>query len=366
LIGKLPRLASHQGRQAVFIAVNHFSPIREKLPALLLAFAMSIGCFAQEPAPQDPVPPPQQAPAAPAIAETPAPPQNTPAGPPADFTISANVDLVMLHLTVKDRDGGFASGLEKENFQVLEDGRNQTITVFRRADVPVTLGLVVDHSSSVIPKRAMVNDAAVRLVEASNPQDEVFIVHFNEKPRLSLDPVPFTASIPQLRAALNTPMPTGRTALYDGIAQAVDQVKKGKMGKRVLVVLSDGGDNSSTYKLEEVLHLAQRASVIIYTVGLFDETDPDRNPKVLKRIAEETGGEYFRPRELSQLKDICEHIATDVRNQYVLGFCPATSDKDDVWREVKVVANAPGRRLKVRTRAGFFAMKHQHNEAATQ
>ncbi len=300
----------------------------------------------------------------PVLPQQPAPPEPAPAldvdkgGDEHEYTISTSVDLVVLHMTVKDRNGGFASGLEKDNFSVFEDGKPQPITVFRKADVPVTLGLVVDHSSSMIPKRAQVNDAALRLIQASNPDDEVFIVHFNENPRMSLgENATFTGSIDQLRAALHTPMPTGRTALYDGIAQALDHLKKGKLGKRVLVVLSDGGDNASRFTLDEVLQLAQRSDVIIYTVALFDETDPDRNPKVLRRIADETGGEYFQPEILGHLKEVCEHIARDVRNQYVVGFSPSPTDGDNVWRAVKVVAQSPGRRLKVRTRAGYFAMK---------
>lgn len=285
--------------------------------------------------------------------------------PPKDFSISLNVDLVVLHVAVKDRRGRLVGALEKEHFRVYEDGRPQEIRFFRSEDVPVTLGLVVDNSASMIPKRADVIGAALALAEARNPRDEIFVVHFNEQAVLGLPPgVPFTSDLGQVSAALQARMPEGRTALYDALALALDHLERGKTDKRALVVISDGGDNASRLDFKSILRKAQKSNVIIYTIGLFDETDTDREPSVLRRLAKVTGGEIFLPRSVQGASNICRRIAEDMRAQYSLGYVPPPVREGEGYRTIEVKAWLPGRdRLRCRTRPGYFASRGR-SEAA--
>lgn len=266
-----------------------------------------------------------------------------------------NVNLVVLHVAVKDRRGRLVGGLEKEHFRVYEDGRPQEIRFFRSEDIPVTLGLVVDNSASMIPKRADVIGAALALAAARNPRDEIFVVHFNERASLALPPdVPFTSDHGQLSAALQARLPEGKTALYDAIALALDHLEKGKTDKRALVIISDGGDNASRQDFKNALRVAQKSNAIIYTIGLFDETDPHRNPAVLRRLAKVTGGEVFLPRSVQQAASICRRIAEDMRAQYSLAYVPPPAREGEDLRSIEVRASAPGRdRLRCRTRPGY-------------
>jgi VWFA-related protein len=218
------------------------------------------------------------------------------------------------------------------------------------------LGLVVDNSASMIPKRADVIAAALALAASRNPRDEIFVVHFNERASLALPPeIPFTSDHGQLSAALQARMPEGKTALYDAIALALDHLEKGKTDKRALVVISDGGDNASRQDFNNALRGAQKSNAIIYTIGLFDETDHDRNPAVLRRLANATGGQVFLPRSVQQAAGICRRIAEDIRAQYSLGYVPPPIREGEDFRAIEVRASAPGRdRLQCRTRSGYF------------
>lgn len=271
--------------------------------------------------------------------------------------ISVDVNLVVLHLTVRNKKGGFVAGLGRENFRVFEDNRPQTIQFFQHEDVPVAVGLIVDNSGSMRPKRADVTAAALDFVRTSNPQDEMFIVNFNERTRLGLpDTELFTARRVELEEALNGVPAAGKTALYDAIELGIDHLKHAHHDKKVLVVISDGGDNASGHTLGDVLGSAARSDVIIYTVGLFDEFDEDRNPGVLKRIARASGGEAFLPDQTSEVVPICERIAEDIRNQYTIGYRPADTGLNGGYRTIKVTAmGAHGEKYPVRTRAGYVA-----------
>jgi VWFA-related protein len=277
--------------------------------------------------------------------------------PPENPTISVNVNLVVLHATVLDRKGGFVSGVQKEGFHVYEDGAPQVIRVFDHEDVPVAVGLAVDNSGSMSRKRKDVTAAARAFVRASNPLDEMFVVNFNERVTFGLpDTRLFSASTAELERALNGIPASGRTALYDAIEAALNHLKKATLDKKVLIVISDGGDNASHHKLGEVLDDAGRSDAIVYTVGLFDEAEENRNRGVLMKIARATGGEALLPQETSQVVAICEQIATDVRNQYTIGYVPSNQKLDSTRRTIKVTATGRhGEKLLVRTRAGYIA-----------
>jgi VWFA-related protein len=231
-----------------------------------------------------------------------------------------DVSLVVLHATVSDRHDRFVSDLHEQDFEVYEDGVPQRIQLFRHEDIPVTVGLVVDHSGSMRPKLAEVTAAARTFVQSSNREDEMFVVNFNENVTLDLpDAIRFTNSSDELERAIWKAPATGMTALYDAIAKALEQLQAGSRDKKVLIVVSDGGDNASTHSLVQVMNLAEQSSAIIYTIGIFDEEDPDQNPRVLNRLAQATGGEAFFPDQLSESVAICERIARDIRNQYTIG-----------------------------------------------
>lgn len=268
-----------------------------------------------------------------------------------------DVALVVLHATVSNRQGGFASNLREQDFQVYEDGVPQTIRLFRHEDIPVTVGLVVDHSGTMRPKLAEVAAATRTFVQFSHREDQMFVVNFNENVTLSLpEAIRFTDSSAELERAIANAPASGMTALYAAIAKALEQLQAGDRDKKVLIVISDGGDNASAQSLAQVMLTADRSGAVIYTIGLFDPDDPDRNPGVLNRLARATGGEAFLPGELSDVVAICERIARDIRNQYTIGYVSTNTARNGAYRAIRVVARAAGKSaLSVRTRAGYTA-----------
>ena len=276
---------------------------------------------------------------------------------PESFRISVDVALVVLHATVTDREGSFVHNLGEQDFTVYEDGVRQPIRLFRNEDIPVTVGLVVDHSTTMRPKLAEVTAAARTFVRSSNREDEMFVVNFNEIVSLGLPgTIRFTNSVAELENAITTVPTRGETALYDAVAEALDELQAGSRDRKVLIVVSDGGDNASKRSLTQVMKLAQQSSAVIYTVGLFDDEDPDRNPGVLKRLAEATGGETFLPDQFGEVAAICERIARDIRHQYTIGYVPRNPGRDGTYRAIRVVAQAKGHdRMFVRTRTGYIA-----------
>jgi VWFA-related protein len=274
------------------------------------------------------------------------------------YVLRTNVDLVVLRATVRDRKGAPVSGLTKENFQVYEDKALQRIESFSHDDIPVTVGLVIDSSGSMRPKRSDVISAALAFVRSSNPEDQIFVVNFNEHVSLGLSAnSPFTSDAAQLETALSRNVITGMTALYDAIATGLEQLQRGKWDKKVLVVVSDGGDNASKGNLAQVMSMVSQSNAVIYTMGIFDETDEDRNPRVLKQLSRASGGEAFFPKTLQGILPICEQIAHDIRSQYTITFVPTNRKQNGVYRAIDVKAHETpgGRRLSVITRAGYSA-----------
>jgi VWFA-related protein len=287
-----------------------------------------------------------------------APPASALAPPPprasGEYTISENVNLVLLDVSVKDKNGGYVSGLPKDAFTVLEDGKPQTITQFADNDIPVTVGLVVDNSGSMAPKKPDVITAALVFIQSSNPLDEWFVINFNDRVWRGLPPVlPFTDDIKLLRAALAKTDPAGRTALYDAITAGLRQLEMGRRDKKTLVVISDGGDNASTHDLGDVRRAVLESPATIYTVGIFNAEDKDKNPNVLEKLANVSGGVCYLPKQLSDVVGICRQIAKDIRTRYTIGYVPQQLSKKGI-RHIKVEVKAPGHeKLIARTRTSY-------------
>jgi Ca-activated chloride channel family protein len=273
------------------------------------------------------------------------------------FRFSANVDLVTLPITVRDTKGRPVSDLRQADFEVSEGGVRQAIRVFRHEDIPVTAGLVIDHSGSMRPKITDVIAAAATFVKSSNPEDEMFVVNFNDHVSLGLPAgTHFTNKIDELESAIRRARVEGQTALYDGVYEALELAAGGSREKKALIVISDGGDNTSKHTMAEVLKLAERSAAVIYTIGIFDVDDEDRNPGVLRNLAHATGGEAYFPAVLDGVIATCEGIAREIRSQYLLGYVPAGGSQQAGYRTIHVAAHAAGKgKLSVRTRSGYFA-----------
>jgi VWFA-related protein len=282
---------------------------------------------------------------------------------PADFVLRSDVRLVLLDVSVKDRDGGWVAGLSKDNFHVDENGAPQDITVFANNDIPVTIGILVDNSRSMTPKRAEVLAAATTLIEESNPHDEIFVLNFNDtvKRGLPRDKL-FSDDLPQLRAALSRGIPEGRTALNDAVVDGLQQLEQGKRDKKTLVVISDGGDNASTHKRAAMLDAVERSLATIYTIGIFDPGDEDRDPGILKKLARITGGMAYFPTDADDLTETCKSIAKDIRTRYTVGYAPAPKNGVSP-RQIHVRVSAPGRAgLMARTRLSYRYEQTSQNE----
>ncbi|MBV9762203.1 MAG: VWA domain-containing protein [Acidobacteriaceae bacterium] len=272
--------------------------------------------------------------------------------PGGAYTISDNVNLVVLDVGVRNSSGGFVSGLQKDNFRVFEDHSARQITQFASQDIPVTIGLVVDNSGSMLRKRAEVVTAGLAFAKQSNPRDDFFIVNFNNSVVRGLPAhMLFTDNLQDLRRALNYRTPMGQTALYDAIAYSLQHLEYSRQERRALIVVSDGGDNVSKTRLPELMRLIQASRATVYTVGLFDAQARDLNPRVLRRFAAASGGEYFEP-TLDSVVPVFDKISRDIRNRYTLAFIPGAQDKRTV-RDVKVIAEQNGRKLSVRARTTF-------------
>jgi VWFA-related protein len=279
-------------------------------------------------------------------------------GPDASpFTIAVDADLVVFNLTVTDSQGRHVAGLKAGDFEVREDGRVQNINHFNAEDGPASIGLIIDNSGSMRQKHTDVTKAALAFASASNLEDEMFVITFNEKATLEL-PLSkrFDNDLDQIHSALERKAPNGMTALYDALALGIGHLKSGTLQHKALVVLSDGGDNASRISLNTVLQLAQRSSATMYAIGIYDKTDLDRNPRVLRRIAESSGGRAYFPEFLRDMERIWRDIAHEIRSEYTIGYQSSNPNRDGKFRSVRVTAKRGGERgLNVATRDGYFA-----------
>ena len=275
----------------------------------------------------------------------------------SQFTISVDVDLAVFNITVLGDDGRPVTGLSGDNFRVYEDGREEKIKLFQPEDTPATVGLLIDNSGSMRNKQNDVVAAANAFVEASHPDDEMFIVNFNHLPWFALRPgLAFTSDRAEIRTALNHTRMEGTTALYDAVELALKHLKEGGRQRKALVILSDGGDNASHIKLNDALRMAEQSSATIYCIGIYDPNQKDRNPTVLKRIAKVTGGQSYFPSTLEDLRTVWPRIAGAIRGQYTIGYISSNQAHDGSFRKVKIVAkNKRGKILDVRARPGYIS-----------
>lgn len=274
-----------------------------------------------------------------------------------DFKLSVDVDLVVFNVTVTDSKSRPVKGLSKGNFRIIEAGQDQPIQFVRPEDTPATVGLVIDNSGSMRRKRSDVVDAALAFAESSNPQDEIFIVNFNERVFMGLPAgMSFTNDLATLRSALGNTRAQGKTALYDGVSAGLKHLKAGAHQRKALVVLSDGGDNASAASEKDVLSLAEESNATIYTIEIEDPDDKDQNPKVLEDLAKLTAGEAYRAKSLDELSGIWRKIAGGIRDQYTIGYISKNRAHDGTFRNVKVIATGKdGKELRVRARKGYVA-----------
>lgn len=340
-------------------------PFRNSSLVLIAILAMSFcgsATFAQNP-PQNP--PPIK------VQQIPPPPDAVQKKGNA-YTMKKTVDMVRLPVSIVDSKGNFVPGLQEDNFRVLENNNPQKIAAFTHQDIPVTVGLVIDNSGSMRSKRARVNEAAMDFIKTSNPQDQTFVVNFNDEFYLDMDQ-DFTNDPKILKAALERIDSRGGTALYDAILGSMGHLEKGTREKKVLLVVTDGEDHDSTHRdLSYLVQKLQESSVEVYAVGLFTKGDDSRSEmregtKALEAIARASGGEAFFPKTMDDVDSVCLRIAQDIRAQYTIGYYPTDTARDGTFRAVKVelVGVKHHGKLSVRARPGYYAPKTGATEAVS-
>jgi Ca-activated chloride channel homolog len=283
------------------------------------------------------------------------------------YVLHTNVEEVVLNATVVNG-SQLVQNLDKDDFEIYEDGVKQTILSFQHSDLPVSIGMVIDNSGSMYRKRPSVNKAALDLVEASNPSDEAFVVNFSDEAFIDQD---FTANVNKLRDGLSHIDSRGGTALYDAIIASADKlVADGKRPKQVLVLITDGEDNASSMNLEQTIRRVQALSgPTIYSIGLLFGDEMDRGEarrarRALELLSSETGGMAFFPKNIEQVDQIAAEVARDIRTQYTLGYRSTKPMNVPGFRKVEVTARAKGMgKLEVRTRTGYFPVAHQRQTA---
>jgi len=275
----------------------------------------------------------------------------------ADAVFSADTQLVPLNVTVTDKTGHLVTNLPRTAFQIFESGALQQIKDFKREDVPVSMGLIIDNSGSMRDKRQGVESAALALVRDSNPQDEAFVVNFNDEAYLDAD---FTSDIKAMEQGLTKIDSRGGTAMRDAIRMSIDHLnEKAKRDKKVLLVVTDGNDNASVATLDAIVHQAQQEDVLIYAIGLLSEEDKKEAGKAkraLNLLVESTGGQVFYPKDVSEVDKIAHEVAHDIRNQYTITYSPTNAALDGSFRPIKIAVKAAGSPV-ARTRTGYYATK---------
>ena len=275
-------------------------------------------------------------------------------GQKANF--SSESQVVVLHVAVRDG-AGYVSGLEQKAFQVLENKKPQAVSFFSNQDTPVTVGLVIDSSGSMGGNRDRVIAAAIAFVQNSNPDDDIFALAFNENVRAALpEDAPFTRDITALRVALyKTIGARGQSGVYNAVDVGLKYLDKGKYERKVLVLVSDGGDNASEMSRAEILARAQASNALIYTVGVIDPLETQADPGFLRQLSAASGGESFQPHSVAEVGRVLQQVAHDIRNMYTVGYVPSASAKQEL-RSVSVEVTLPnGRKGKVRTRRAYLA-----------
>lgn len=277
---------------------------------------------------------------------------------------SSDARYVPLNVTVTDKNDHLVTNLTESAFQVLENGVPQPIKVFKHEDVPVSMALVIDNSGSMRSKRAGVEASTLTLVKDSNPDDESFVVNFNDEPYLDQD---FTSDISVLQKGLARIDAKGGTAMRDALRVSIDHLHdKAKHDKKVIVVVTDGNDNASTVTLESLTKLAQQDGTVIYAIGLLGEEDKSeagKAKKAIKSLVDATGGQVFYPKDVTEVEPIAHEVAHDIRNQYSIWYAPVNDKLDNTFRQIKVNVKAPGNPV-ARTRSGYYATDSRRPNAS--
>jgi Ca-activated chloride channel family protein len=274
---------------------------------------------------------------------------------PRQSAIQIASNLVYLPVTVTDQKRNIVARLTRDDFKVAEDGQTDTVTYFGDQNLPVTVGLLVDHSGSMGSKLTEVGAASEAFATSSNPQDQLFVVNFNEVVSLKLPGgVSFTSDRAALQAAVSASRAEGETALYDAIISALNHLTLSPEKRAALIVVTDGGDNASHHSFQQAFELAEKSAAQIYCIGIYDSDDPDAKPGLLRKLAKATGGTAYFPQNSLQVTDDMKAIAAELRQEYVLGFVPANPKQKLGWRAIHVTVSAPGsEKLAVRTRPGY-------------
>ncbi len=275
-----------------------------------------------------------------------------------------DVDLALVNITVTDPYNRLVTGLDPDNFRVFEDNIEQEVITFSSEDVPISIGVIFDFSGSMANKIAKAREAALQFFKTANPQDEFFLVSFNERAELTSA---FTNSVEDLQSRMMLTAPKGRTALLDAIYLGLSQMRGARNGKRALLILSDGGDNHSRYNESDIKRLVKEADTQLYAIGIYDplgyrnRTPEELNgPSLLSEVTEMTGGRVFAVENLNELPDIASKIGMELRNQYVLGYRPSNKAHDARWRKIKIKLRAPKGLppLNVYSKTGYYAPSH--------
>jgi VWFA-related protein len=275
--------------------------------------------------------------------------------------IRVEKQLVLINVTVTDPLNRFVTGLEKQHFKLFEDKVEQTITQFSSEDAPISIGLVFDTSGSMGPKLQKSREAAAEFFKTANPSDEFFLVQFNDRPELA---VPFTTDTDKLQSTLTFTQSKGRTALLDSVYLAMHEMKKAHNPRKALLIISDGGDNSSRYTETEIKNAVREADVQIFAIGIFESLanrgrtpEEAAGPGLLNELAEQTGGREYPVENVAELPDIAAKIGIELRNEYILGYTPRNQERDGKYRRVQVKLNQPRGLppLKAYFRLGYYA-----------
>lgn len=291
-----------------------------------------------------------------AIAQIPPPPAPPPSAQQGDTAVfRSDTRLVVLHASVVDKGGKLVTSLPQNAFKVYENGAEQAIKLFRREDVPVSMGILIDDSGSMRDKRAKVGAAALALVKASNPHDEVFLVNFNDEAYLD---VPFTNDVNKLEEGLQKIDSRGGTAMRDAISMSIDYLKsKGKKDKKIIMVVTDGNDTASMESLEKLVAKVRQSEVLVYAIAILGEEEPRESKKAqraLKALTEASGGLAYYPKALPEVEKLSLDVAKEIRNQYIIGYTPTIAALDGTFRQIRVAVKGPGS-PSVRTRNGYYA-----------
>jgi VWFA-related protein len=280
-------------------------------------------------------------------------------------TFRSDTRLVVLPISVADKSGKLITNLTQQSFKVYENGAEQPIKLFKREDVPVSIGIIIDNSGSMRDKRQKVETASIDLVKASNPRDEVFIVNFNDEAYLDVE---MTSDMKKLEEGVSRIDSRGGTAMRDAISMSIDYLKeKGKKDKKVLLVVTDGNDTASTGSLEKLIDKTRQGEVLVFAIGLLNEEErreAKKAKRALDEITRESGGLSFYPKDLAEVDRIAQEVAHEIRNQYTIAYSPTVQNLDGSFRQIRVTVNAPGHPV-ARTRTGYYATPDQPGRKAS-